>query len=248
MSFNTYYINLDSQPLRNRETKEELEKTNLTYIRFPGIDGSNVNRQTLVNDGYISSFFKLIGTPKMIGSGVSHIKLYEYIKENETNDYALILEDDILVTNPNLDYRKEINDIVALYQNKEPQWDIIRLHSMGNGIGSAAAYIVNLKHIEKFTSMNLHYHIDIQQSFSYNVINLNTLFNTRDYMITYKNPIYNLFFDNQKIGFYVNNHAFLMFSYVVYFYHIFWVFVFIILFYIIIRVFRYLKRRNKIPL
>ena len=186
------------------ETKEELEKTNLTYIRFPGIDGSTLNRQTLFNDGYISSYCKSIGTSKMIGVGLSHIKLYEYIKENDTHDYALILEDDILVTNPNLDYRKEINDIVALYQNKEPQWDIIRLHSMGYGMGSTAAYIVNLKHIEKFTSMNLHYHIDIQQSFSYNIINLNTLFNTRDHMITYKNPIYNLYFDNQKIGFYVN--------------------------------------------
>ena len=248
MSFNTYYINLDNQPLRNRETKEELEKTNLMYIRFPGIDGSKVNKQSLVKDGYISSFCKSIGTSKMIGVGLSHIKLYEYIKENDTHDYALILEDDILITNSSLDYRKEINDIVALYENKEPQWDIIRLHSMGYGMGSSAAYIVNLKHIEKLASMNLDYHIDIQQTLSYNVINLNTLFNTRDHMITYKNPIYNLFFDNQKIGFYVNNHAFLMFSYVVYFYHIFWVFVFIILFYIIIRVFRYLKRRNKIPL
>lgn len=247
MSFNTYYINLDSQPLRNRETKEELEKTNLTYIRFPGIDGSNVNRQSLVNDGYLSSFCKSIGTPKMIGAGVSHIKLYEYIKENDTHDYALILEDDILVTNPNLDYRKEINDIVALYQNKEPQWDIIRLHSMGNGIASAAAYIVNLKHIEKLTSMKLYYYSDIQQSFSYNIINLNTLFNTRDHMVVYNNPLYNVYIDNQKIGFYVNNAAFMIFSYVVYFYHIFWAFVFIILFYIIIRVFRYLKRRNIIP-
>ena len=247
MSFNTYYINLDSQPLRNNETKEELEKTNLIYIRFPGIDGSKVNKQSLVNDGYISSFCKSIGTSKMIGLGISHIKLYEYIKEIDTHDYALILEDDILITNPNLDYTKEINDIVALYQNKDPQWDIIRLHSMGYGMGSTAAYIVNLKYIEKFTSMNLHYHTDIQQSSSYNVFNLNTLFNTRDHMITYKNPIYNLYFDNQKIGFYVNNAAFVIFSYVVYFYHIFWAFVFIILFYIIIRVFRYLKRRNIIP-
>ena len=248
MSFNTYYINLDNQTLRNHKTKEELEKTNLIYIRFPGIDGSNVNRQSLVNDGYISSFCKSIGTPKTIGAGVSHIKLYEYIKENDTHDYALILEDDILITNPNLDYRKEINDIVALYQNKEPQWDMIRLHSMGNGIGSSAAYIVNLKHIEKFTSMKLYYHSDIQQSFSYNVINLNALFNTRDHMVVYNNPLYNVYIDNQTIGFYLNNSAFMIFSYVVYFYHIFWAFVFIILFYIIIRVFRYLKRRNIIPL
>tara|TARA_B100000073_G_C23587432_1_gene514807 strand:- start:60 stop:842 length:783 start_codon:yes stop_codon:yes gene_type:complete len=235
MKFNTYYINLEKDKTRNEQTIQELKKTNLTYIRFQGIDGSSVDKKHLTNKKMISPFCKAICTNKTVGCGVSHLMLYNHIKDNDTNDYALILEDDIIVTNPELNYHEEIENIIQEYNTKKPDWQIIRLHSMGFNMGSAAAQIIHLKYIDTFSSMKLYYHIDIQQSINYSIINLNTLFNTRDHEIIYNIPINNLFLDNQKIGFYLNNHICQIFNVIVRGYHILFFFVFVILYVILKR-------------
>ena len=217
MLFNTYYINMDKDISKNTQTIEELSKTDLSYQRFSGVDSKRINKRNLVESEIISPFCNNFCTDKTIGCGVSHIALYKHIQEHDKNDFALILEDDILVSNSNVSYQKEINAIVEKYNNESPQWQIIRLHSMGLGFGSNAAEIINLKHISTFSNMTLHYHIDIQQSFNYHIINLNTLFDTRDHLIEYTNKINNVFFDNQKIGFYMNNHIFKLFDSIIYF-------------------------------
>ena len=244
MKFNTYYINLEKDKTRNANMIQELSKTNLTYERFPAIDGAGVNKQSLVQQNIISPICKSYCTNKTIGCGVSHIMLYKHIQQYDKSSCALILEDDVIVTNPGLNYQKEIEHIVEKYNREKPTWEIIKLHSMGLGIGSTAAQIINLKYIGKFASSRLHYHLDIQQSFMYHIINMNTLFNTKDHEIVYKFPIYNMFIDNQKLGFYLNNHAFQFFGLILYFYHVYWFFILYIMFESR-RI--YLKRRNKIP-
>ena len=252
MKFKTYYINLDKDQKRNEEMINELNKTNLNYERFSGIDGKIVDKKELVEKKLISPFCQTICTDKTIGCGISHILLYKHIKQYDKNDYAIILEDDIQVINPELNYTKEIKKIIKTYNKQNPNWEIIRLHSFGFGIGSNAAIILNLNYIEQFSNTTLHYHIDIQQYLENNIIDLNILFNTKDYLIDYSIPFYNIFFDNQKIGFYMNNHILKIFEKIIYVYHI-------ILFFIIVFIFScknkfkkivnsISKRRNKIPL
>lgn len=247
MKFKTYYINLDKDKKRNKETIHELNKTNLKYERFPGIDGKKIDKKEYIKKNIISNTCKNICTDKTIGCGISHIMLYKHIKKYDNNDYAIILEDDIIVTNPNLNYKKEIKKIIKTYNKERPNWQIIRLHSMGFKLASSAAIILNLKYIESFSNTILYYHIDIQQWFQNNIINLNTLFNTKDHFIQYSNLFYNLYFDNQKIGFYMNNHVFNCFGMIIYFYHIVLILFSILFFSCKEIIFKRLKCRNKIP-
>ena len=247
MTFNTYYINLKQDKQRNQETIAELNKTNLIYQRFEGTDGNVIDRQKYLDEKIIYNFCKIICTNKTIGCGISHVLLYKHIQKYDKNKFCLILEDDILVTNPELNYTQEINDIVNKYNIENPTWEIIRLHSFAFGMGSAAAQIINLKYIDKFAKTTLYYYNDIQQSFMHNIINLNFLFNTRDDLIHYNNLFYNIYFDNQKIGFYFKNHVFRIFNIIIRFYHVIFFLLFILLYNIIRKIKSYSKCRNKIP-
>ena len=246
MKFNTYYINLEKDKSRNEQTIQELKKTNLTYERFQGIDGTSVDKQALIDEAIISPFCKSFCTNKTIGCGISHLMLYKHIKQNDTNDYALILEDDIIVTNPELNYNEEIENIIYEYNTKKPNWQIIRLHSMGLHMGSAAAQIINLKYIDTFSCTTLYYHIDLQQTLCYSIVNLNILFDTRDNEIMYNIPINNTYIDNKKLGFYLNTHVCYLFN-IIYGYHVLFFLLFIVVYIAIIRPLFYSKRRNKIP-
>ena len=135
MKFKTYYINLEKDKKRNEETIYELNKTNLKYERFNGIDGNKIDKYNDTLCNRIPSICKKILTNKIIGCALSHIMLYKYIKQCDKNNFALILEDDIEVINPELNYKKEINKIVKTYNKIKPNWEIIRLHSMGMNLG-----------------------------------------------------------------------------------------------------------------
>jgi len=176
----------------------------------------------------ISSACKHYCSDKIIGCGVSHIMLYKHIQKTDTNSFALILEDDILVTEPDVDYNAEIIKLVNIYNITNPKWNIIRLHSMGFDMGSTAAYIININYINELSNIILHYHIDLQQSFLYKIINLNILFTTRDNLIDYMFPHDNIYIDNQKLGFYMNIHFFQILTYIFKVYHIFYLFLIII--------------------
>ena len=226
---------MDTDVSRNERTIEEISKTNLNYQRFSGINGKTVDKNKLVNDKYISSLCKWFCTDKMIGCGISHLMLYKHIRDHDRNGFALILEDDIRVSNPTANYEQEVSAIVDKYNKEIPQWQIIRLHSMGMNTASAAAQIINLKHIDTFANTILRYHIDIQQTVQFNIVNLNVLFDTQDQFIEYKYSINNLYYDNQKIGFYMNNEILKIFRFVILFSYAFF---FIIIVYIL-RLYKY---------
>lgn len=219
--FITYYINMEKDINRNNETIKELSKTNLKYKRFNAINGKleNKNDSKYNNNFYL---FKKFSTNKMFGAVNSHDLLYKFIKQNDKNDFALILEDDIIITNSKINYYEEINKIVNYYNIINPTWEIIRLHSFLYGSGSAAAQIINLKYINNLTKHKLYYHTDVQQTILNNCINLNYLFSTKDNSINYKNILFDLFFDNQKMGFYFSQHIIKIFNYDILFKHIFY--------------------------
>lgn len=224
---------MNKDKIRNEKIINELKKTNLVYERFSGYDGSLINKRKLKKEGILSNFSSLFNSNKMIGCAYSHIMLYKYIESLDI-DYALILEDDILVLNPELNYTEEITNIILKYNFLNPNWQIIRLHSMGFDLGSAAAYIVSKKNIHELSNIKLYYHIDNQQSFQCNIVHLNSLFSTRDHEIYYNNPILNICIQNQKLGFYLNQHCFHIYNKTICAYHICY-FILLTIFYVTIR-------------
>ena len=163
----TYIINMDKDKANIERTNNELKKINYDMSkvhRFSGVDGNKVN----VNEENVHPVCKIFCTNKIIGCGLSHIKLCEKLK-NENVKIALILEDDIK-TIPNIDLNKEINETIERISKQDSNWDIILLHKQGfckeykkiNGdvCGSAAAYLISDKGMEKFSNLMLTYHND----------------------------------------------------------------------------------------
>lgn len=207
IAFSTYYINLPSDIERNASVIEELEKTNLKYNRYEGTYGKNAKKCLSEYNDRSTKMGQIICTPKTFGVGISHISLNKYILENDDCQYALILEDDIIATEPGTDYNSRISEIITLYNNVRPDWDIIRLHSFFVGLGSCAAYVVNRKSMDKISKLKLEYHIDIQMNKEFNIVHTNELFTTKDILIHYNFKPFNYYLDNQKVGFYFHNHA-----------------------------------------
>ena len=179
--FNAYVINLEKDHERFDKLKKSL-KNKLNLIRFNAIDGKKVN----MNNNNISRICKSICPKSVLGCGLSHIYLSKFILNNDNNDYALVLEDDVYTPEKNLNYK--INNIV---KNAPKDWEIILLYCQGGcknyknydkniyektfTHGSFAAYLINKKGQEKLSKLKLKNHIDVQvlmfsniKSYSYN--------------------------------------------------------------------------------
>ena len=98
--FNTYVINLDSQPGRWNAQSKELAKVGINPTRIKGI---------LNDDNSTNNYHSFIGrkTSTYKGSTSSHIKACENFIYNDQNQVALILEDDAYPTFNNVKILEE---------------------------------------------------------------------------------------------------------------------------------------------
>ena len=204
MKIKTFYINLENDKERNELMKNELNKTNLKYERFNAINGKKYDKKY---DKKISKMGRLICNNKILGCGLSHIILNDYISKSNLK-YALILEDDVKINTNDKNITKEIKKIIRKINKETPDWDIIKLHYFGISFlhGSTAAYIVNKKSARKISELNVIYHVDIQMNNNFKIVNYkNDIFNTTDNNIEY--PFFlNYMLFGQKIGFYMLQH------------------------------------------
>ena len=175
--FNTYVINLEQDKLKYEKIKKNLNDNNIVPKRFNAIYGKNVKSEY---DDYLTNYCKYTCPKSVIGCGLSHILLSRYLLNNDTNEYALVLEDDAIVNHNNI--KDKINNIL----NHSPKnWEIIILYCQGyckyydkkNLVkddkfikttyqGSFAAYLINKKGQEKLSKIKLNGHIDNQILFS----------------------------------------------------------------------------------
>lgn len=94
---NVYIINLDKDTERLQSTLQECKKiTNKYPIRIPGVYGKELP-QEIINDN-TTYFYSKFGIRSAIGCAISHINVWNKIIENGDN-FALILEDDVMVDN-----------------------------------------------------------------------------------------------------------------------------------------------------
>tara|TARA_Y100000389_G_scaffold169032_1_gene175039 strand:+ start:246 stop:1028 length:783 start_codon:yes stop_codon:yes gene_type:complete len=243
LPFETYYINMKKDKTKNDHIINTLNKTNLKYKRFEGIPGSQC-KDTDYYKKKTNLFCKLFSTDKIIGCGLTHIKLIEDIYHKNNTPYAFIIEDDILLLkDKNFDYNYEINKIINYYNLTNPKWELIKLHSFHLGLGSTAAYIVNRKGMEKIVNTKLNYHIDIQFNNFLNVIIHENLFSTKDIYTDYEDIFQNYFIENnQKIGFYLNSHAIKLLNINLKFIHI----IIYLIFLVTLRGFKHTKKISQV--
>jgi GR25 family glycosyltransferase involved in LPS biosynthesis len=115
---NVYLINLDKDTERLKKAKEECDKFNIKFQRFPGINPSDLSKNIL--NKYVPSDILKHGTNGMIGCGLSHLFIWQdAIKNNYDN--ILVFEDDIKIS---CDYHKILNNAL----NELPKdYDILYL-------------------------------------------------------------------------------------------------------------------------
>ena len=185
--FNTYVINLKKDKKKWQLMKKNFKDTQLNLIRYDAYYGKYIDKE--LKKKLTNKFCNNFCTNSAVGCGVSHIKLNEYINNNDNNDFALICEDDIYPIVTNLK-----NKIIQLVENIPNDWDIIKLFHQGfckeknkyeykKGLlskiypcGSTAAYLVSRKGSHKISNMKLGNHIDLQFRYNKN-------------LKTYKSPI-----------------------------------------------------------
>src|SRR4029078_6968605 len=85
-----YLINLDKDTQRLKLVMEECAAVGITPTRIPGINGQDASEYT----DYISDFHLKVLSPSVVGCGLSHIKVWQKIVENNES-CALVLEDDV---------------------------------------------------------------------------------------------------------------------------------------------------------
>lgn len=174
-SFNTYVINLKKDNQKWEKIQSNFKNTGIKLIRFNAIHGANLtNDDKIFKKNHTTIKCNLFCTDPMIGCGLSHIKLANYIVNNDKNDYSLILEDDV---KPNVSNFK--HEIMKAITNAPKNADIIKIYYHGackhpNSplliCGSAAGYIITKKGAEKVSNFQLYYHIDWQMQQTPNLI------------------------------------------------------------------------------
>ena len=168
---------------------------------FPGFDG-NLIRQKGVSS-QLTRFCHSFCTDKMIGCGTAHIRLSQHIFQNDSDEYTLIVEDDIKSTGVDLPHQ-----IDQVTRGAPPNWDSILLFCQGNCrpnarllVGSTAAYLISRKGAEKMSKLRLNYHIDWQRNgLKFNTVVGPQLFSTFDPKMppTILNQSW-LFWSNQEV-------------------------------------------------
>ncbi len=179
----TYIIGMNEP----NEKIKYLQENGINVTWFKGIKGETVSEKTI--DKYINPQWKTFGPKSAIGCAISHIKLWELAKKN-SNEYTLILEDDVLL-HPDFDkYIKEtLNNLpkdldllylggVGAYDTNLVNiiWGVINDNITENieavnkyikkpvNLMATHAYIISLKGAEKLIKLlknNIDNHIDV---------------------------------------------------------------------------------------
>ena len=83
-----FVINLDKDTERLKKISKDLEKYDINFIRFPAIVGNDIK-----SDNKITPFCNSMCTSGIKGCGLSHLKIWKMIIDQNLQN-ALILEDD----------------------------------------------------------------------------------------------------------------------------------------------------------
>ena len=162
MNFNTYVINLDDQKKRYDVQEKKLNEVEIYPIRISGYRFEDIGKSELQKHFVrTTSLFK---TRSAVGCTYSHIQALKYFLKNDSNEFALILEDDAFpLFNNTVHLKKKLENIY---------WDYLSLHCDGvcpkDGgnpyllSGSTAAYFITREGAKKIINYKHSFHYDVQ--------------------------------------------------------------------------------------
>ena len=162
MDFNTYVINLDSQKKRYDVQEKKLNEVGIYPFRISGYKFEDIDKSELHK--HFVRTTPLLKPRSAIGCTYSHIQALKHFLKNDSNECALILEDDAfpLFTNA-VHLKKKLENI---------DWDYLSLHCDGvypkeGGdpyllSGSTAAYFITRGGAEKIINYKHSFHYDVQ--------------------------------------------------------------------------------------
>lgn len=115
-----FVINLDQNKDRLDKILQQSRRENITLDRFTAVYGKNLDEKKLIQDNVLDSSHRL--KKGQIGCAMSHIYLLQKLYQTLTDtDYALILEDDVVLP-------EHVEDKVYTVIETAPRnWDIIYL-------------------------------------------------------------------------------------------------------------------------
>lgn len=131
MSYVSYIISLN-QPY---EKMKYVNAHNIYPIWFKGLYGKTID--TMDRLDYLSPFFMPIAPYSAIGCAVSHMKVWEKFLVNNHEDYALILEDDVIL----IEGFKEKLELLLKADIKT--WDLMHLGCFGCNPSKTHVNILN---------------------------------------------------------------------------------------------------------
>jgi len=115
-----YIINLEKDKERYEKSIKQLRDYKLNNYNFiKAINGNNLNNNEFKS--YTSDIGYYITSPSMVGCGMSHIKTWEKIVQNNIQ-YSLILEDDFIFK------ENFLNDFNELIRNVPDNFDLLFLN------------------------------------------------------------------------------------------------------------------------
>ncbi|MFH1612295.1 MAG: glycosyltransferase family 25 protein, partial [bacterium] len=120
MKIGFYVINLDDAKDRLDDIKKSFELINIPFCKISAIDGKKLKKSDYFSI-YKNLYYKPLSLEE-IGCYMSHIKCWKKVIDDGV-DYAVILEDDVLVD-------KRLINFLSLFSKIEwLSWDIIKLIS-----------------------------------------------------------------------------------------------------------------------
>jgi len=200
-----FIINLDKDVERLSNAYKQLDKYEFkNYEKFTGINGKQLSINE-INDN-TTTIGKLFASRSMIGCGLSHIRLWQKIV-NENIELSLILEDDFILKD---DFKNKLNNVLLNIPNKDYhliylsscifQNKYLKLYDINDYfykqifIVQTLSYIITLDGAKKLLKYinKVSYHIDLDICFK-------TIVNFRDInIISVKDPLIYQTFENSN--------------------------------------------------
>jgi GR25 family glycosyltransferase involved in LPS biosynthesis len=119
-----FVINLDKDKERRKNIEDNFRKYNLKYEIVSAVYGKDLSEETIKENTTVLCR-NLLCNKSIIGSGMSHIKIWKLIAQKEPGWY-MVCEDDINFTDDSLRHLRTIN---SKMQNREMEPIIINLNS-----------------------------------------------------------------------------------------------------------------------
>ena len=162
MKFNTYVINLDSQKKRYDAQEKKLNEVSIYPIRISGYRFEDIDKSELQK--HFVRTTPLLKPRSAVGCTYSHIQALKHFLKNDSNEFALILEDDAFPLFTNVVHlEKKLDNI---------DWDYLSLHCDGicpktkdkntKYSGSTAAYFITREGAQKIINHKHSTHIDME--------------------------------------------------------------------------------------